>query len=337
MLDIKAKGFSAPYLAINSLNRLNFSYLYLLRCFTTSSYSRKSQGILHYIEKGAQALNYLVERNGYLGYSDRYYQLEKSDKDVISYRTGEALLKAFCEKEMAIKDVIKIKNDNNFVLTKTTTQSKKSKTKIGNTTKTAREPDFIGIDLREKYHVLETKCRSQYSTGEHQHAINQVQTIDKINGEDPITRSACYFTVSKKKSIGDIIDPKGEINYDLEFNYKNFIRDKYEPFAGFNSENSISIRYNQRNFFIVPFIKSGYFIGCDRGVKQNSLNGQFDETFVEWYQELGPNEELSYNNYLTIGADGIILIDLSTEIENFIEIENLPRRYKLPFHPLFWF
>ncbi|TGK38468.1 hypothetical protein EHQ13_16315 [Leptospira gomenensis] len=335
MIKLRVSGFSEKFSHLNNKVDLKFSYLSFLRCYVTASYSKKEQGLLRYIELGAQALNYLHLKEDYLKYTERYETLEKSDKDNISYRTGEALLKIYSEQELKIETIIKLKKNANLQISKNKSLNHTIKPNVGITTKKAREPDFIGIDTNGLYHVLETKCRSQYSTSEHQHAINQVNTIDKINSKTPETKTACLFVIGNK-SEGNIIDPDSSGLFNITIESSNILKSIYYPFYNFDSSNSIEIEYDNRSFLIRPFIFPSFYIGIERTVLTNSLTGNYSTKYRNWVNETNPVRELLFNNYVSIGNDGIIVLKIEEALESGIRIIGYPRRYNFPFHWLFW-
>ena len=234
----------------------------------------------------------------------------------------------FCEKNLSINKLLKLKDiehSKNFFNDSTPNL----KNSIGKTKKIAREPDFIGIDLNNEYHILETKCRLKYNKAEHQHALNQVQMINQVKGKNPLTRVACYFSVSKKNTTGYIVDPENEGQFNLEFNLEEFIKTYYGIFLKLNSENSFIIRYDSRLYNLISGILPGYYFGIEESVKINAKEGRESEDYRRYYLETNKDEILESKS-ISIGPDGIILIDMRESVNHFIKFESCPKQPNNP-------
>lgn len=192
----------------------------------------------------------------------------------------------------------------------------KSKKVIHPTSKNAKSPDLYGLSGPNKIHVLESKGNSGgYSLEIMQHALNQVSQINKYNGVQPLTKTACYFDLSQNPIKGIIIDPDNDgTGVDIKINEEKVISDYYSFFIKHAQYFRRRIRVGIHSYMTIPVGAPDLYFGFDTRILELSSNellknGLYNnkDIFME------PEEKVFTQRRrfeTSIGTDGIILANL---------------------------
>lgn len=313
MIDLDISDFPKPFTHINGKSQLNVSRLDIARAGMTIgypklSYAIRSLGIFRFLELYFRSLAYLeIHNNGYR-LNQTYYSLDTSEQRTISYFLGQSFTKLFAEKYLNCKQVDDFDNHKSNVTFSKTGKVFTPKVQLYKSYKNPGEPDLLGISNND-YHILEAKgYASGFKKSEFQHAINQVSIVNKINGQSPITKTACFFDLSNSFN-GIIKDPDDEFkNINIEFDNKQFLKNYYSIF---NLELQFRRTYweveiNNQSYSGFRLFDSMYprlFIGVSSNIfKQVNTDSNIEMDFQK-------SKESISNQSFSIGSDQIILID----------------------------
>jgi hypothetical protein len=322
MIKLEIKEFVDGYSHLNtsSINH-KVSLLDIARAYMTIGYPRlitaiSNYGIFRFCEIYLRVINNLESAGSFYRLKSHFKSLDPSEQKTISYFFGQSLTKLFAEDFLDCRIVF---NTNDFKSSITTQASdtvfKPKRELTRKWKKTPKEPDLIGITNQNNYHVLEAKgSSSKYSLTDHQHAINQVSVISKINGKDPETKSACYFKLYENQIGGLIIDPDSDLkSINISFEDDSIVRKYYSIFNLNYLKRNKFWKINAGSFdfaiFRIPFPYYPYiYFGVDMEIF-NSINKGGVIEFRDYPKELEFNNK-SVKEY-SIGRDGTLLISLT--------------------------
>ena len=315
MIKLDIADFPAPYNNINGVKNMPISIYDIARAGMTIGYPKLRNAILdaglsRFIELFFRANNYLSKENSFYKLNTLFDTLDSSEQKTISYFYGQSFTKLFAERYLDCTQVDNFVNHKGSITFQNNGQTYIPKTQLYNTKKKPKEPDLIGIRGSD-YHILEAKGYSSgFKKSEFQHAINQVSIVNSVNGQQPTTKTACYFDLSKNPFLGTIKDPDGlQSSINVEFNKSKFIQDYYSIFNPklFKRRYYYLLRLNDFEFagwFIRtrPFLNSVFF-GVDMEVFTQIIENRNVE-FTRKFYDLS-----SQMDYISIGNDGIILLN----------------------------
>ncbi len=271
-------------------------------------------GMYRFAELFFRSRAYLTLHNGNFQLKPVYYSLDPSEQRTISYFLGQAFTKLYAEKKLNCTWVDNVHNHKNIMSFNNTATTFTPKKQLYKTKKTAKEPDLIGFESNRDTHILEAKAYSSgFNGGEFQHAINQVSSINNVNGKPPATKTACFFDLSTNPFNGQIVDPDDEAkSIDIEFPIDTWIYNYYSMF---------NLEYLKRRTFwefdtgkfqfavfrvYFPFHPLIYF-GVERNIFEqvNSEQKAIERFEIPTSQiEIDKDDIKEYS----IGSDGIILL-----------------------------
>ncbi len=308
-IEVNASGFKDEFICLNGRTSLNFSNLDLIRAIISIGHSdwRSVFGggwerILEIIYHITGAINYTHSYNGNFGLMEQFWGLDQSEKTPIIYRLGMGVTKLVAERFLEIPWLLHVDSlINNGIATRTTGSRERG--------------DLAGLDTLERWHVLESKGRSnQPEKIALEKGKIQAGRIQSINNKSPITKSVCLSHFQKKQTIVVFNDPN--IDYDipiaLEIDKNNYLLFYYQRILNqLNYENSytenISIFESEFEFRFFRFGDISFEIGVFSPIVDHIESLNFIETLKEFQIILKENypENLEYS--MSIGLDGIIV------------------------------
>lgn len=314
MIELHISDFPSPYTHINGHQNLAVSTFDIARAGMTVGYPKLSSaiaslGVFRFLELYFRTRSYLEVKNNNYQLKRVFYTLDSSEQKTISYFFGQALTKLFAEKYLNCTQVDNFSNHIGGISFLKSGQIFCPKKQLYNSAKTPKEPDLIGFSEND-YHILEAKGYSSgFSGSAFQHAINQVSIIGKVNGKQPLTKTACFFDLSGNPFVGRIQDPDDETrNIDIEFDKKTFINNYYDIFnlKMLKRQSYWTFTFNGQEyagFRLFQAMRPQLVFGVDIDTfRQKNSDGIVDFNRKEY-------EINKKNQYASIGSDGIILID----------------------------
>lgn len=326
MIELKISDFPKPYNHINGNGKLNISKLDIARAGMTIgypklSYAIRTLGFSRFLELYFRSYAYIEKQNNHYLLNKTFYSLDSSEQRTITYFLGQSFTKLFAEKYLNCIHVDNLKNHKSNVIFTKNKNSFTPKIQLYNSSKTPGEPDLIGISNTD-YHILEAKgYASGFKKSEFQHAINQVSIVDKINGQIPITKTACFFDLSNMFN-GIIRDPDNEYkNINIEFEQDQFLKNYYNLFnLGLHSRKSYwTVQIKNQSFSGFRLFDAMYprlFFGVDSKIF-NQVNTNSDIE-IDFQQENASKGDQRFS----IGPDQIILIETFNNRQLGIEKRN---------------
>ncbi|WP_316187981.1 MULTISPECIES: hypothetical protein [unclassified Bradyrhizobium] len=255
------------------------------------------------------------------GYLDRalrttayFRNLEQTEKVGVSFLLGQAFTHWFAQDRMDIEFLLHVAG---FESTTWGTSSAAASPKTGASPPSLKSrPDFIGVKKAEM-HVFESKGRvrrpAQTAIGK---ALGQVSALRSVNGTQPATRCATFFTLKASGAEGQVIDPEGNVNgIKVTFDEWEMITEAYSFFL--DSENAVLLDAASEGY-VGREIDDGVFFAIDKQVlsvaagpapasaseRQQRLDEAFDILAhrASHYRERRTEE-------VSPGPDGTLLID----------------------------
>lgn len=314
IIDYEASKFNSHY-NINGNGVLNCTWADIIRsavtigrknAFDVWRHGRFSLYEVMYREYMIYA-NLMEDRNGNIIRTTAYRNLDPSEKTAISYFLGITVTKLFAEKLLNTPWLmhLDVYNSLNPVLTR------------------GGRPDFVGLDNRRRWIILESKGRSNgYDNNAMTDAKQQTRKLRRIDGTLPNLRAACQSYFFWNRFSVKLEDPPeyDDNAIDIKLGTKRFLSNYYhffnDPFLSGRTE-----KYNDREVFIVYTSELGTSIGIDLSVLQYIREKNFDGLIGYFAQ----NDLYDFDNDSTIsvGSDGIVVIT-----DYFFNIENMKKEPK---------
>jgi len=244
---------------------------------------------------------------GLLCLETRYYQLEKSEKDAVSYLLGMAVAKVIGEALLRIPWLRHVSRSPGVTLTHGSKPAK-SKVLLHRQTRSARAPDLIGLDQNGEAHVVEAKgsC-SGFNGGSLQHAIDQVSQVTLVNGRPPATRVACFADCSTSGIRATAVDPdRPETGVALDFDPDSMIGEYYRPFLHSYWTEASSERLGGFDYRVRPIGVPDLYLG----VREDVLEAVRRPASFERLRSLTATNEAGFergDREISASADGTIL------------------------------
>jgi hypothetical protein len=315
MIHLEISNYSNRYAHLNGRQTQNISPLDLARGIVTVGKGSWAyvfnSGIFRIGELICKALAFSKIENGNLMLHNRFFNLTQSEKTTTSYYFGQGLTKLYSEKFLKVKWLLHVDDVGNAIQFHTHGTAT-SKCAVGTTTKTAKSPDLIGIKQKNVSHIFEAKGNSNgYYTSIMQHAINQVSQVATYNGTPPVTRTACYFYLSRTQILGIIIDPEDDkYGMDIELKEEAAISEYYSFFKEYKNLFLNELRYNQYNFLATQVGVPNIFFGFDKRILKMSASeilekGLYPDDTIFEFKNSAEYKEVS------LGLDGIILVNIN--------------------------
>jgi hypothetical protein len=244
-----------------------------------------------------------IDERGTLKLTDRYADLDQSEKGVLSYWLGMCVAKIVAYEILDVSWPVHLRRfakENPVVM-----NSKKS-------------PDYVGSDSKNKWHIIEAKGFHPEPGLVHRGRWKeQVGSIDLISGKPPETRSYCLTRVKKKITI-ELVDPPGDkekSNFDLAITPEQAQKFYYQPYLDlFSAElkQMDSIDDNRmlyKSIGVDPLNKTKYSIAIERSILERVQKNELVKKTEPILQDDG---------YL--GSDGIALKKEPTTEADCIEL-----------------
>ena len=269
--------------AFNSYSEVTFSWEELCRAAVTVG-RRNWDDVLQYGTYSVlEALwrlamiraNLVEEPNGRLAKSEAFISLDPSEKGAVSYFLGLAFAKLIAEKLFQVPwllhlDVYRHEINPNLAF--------------------SIKPDFIGMDSRRQWIVIESKGRTGVASRKLiDTAKRQTRSLRNINGQLPVLRAAIatYFSDDKMRARicdPEDLDPGAE---DLDVLPESLARAYYRPIIEYLE--AYPPEYprspvDQRVYRRSPFSGMDAAIGVDQDI-------------VDWYHGSGPSWEEIIRQY----------------------------------------
>lgn len=319
MIQLNISEFVNGYANINGQRDLTMSKLDIARAGMTIGYSKtidaiRDFGIFRFLELYFRTHTYIEKNNNYFQLKPIFNALDSSEQRTISYFFGQVFTKLFAEKYL---DCYQVDNFGNHKPNVSFTGNKNRfvpKRQLFNSDKKPKEPDLIGF-ARNGVHILEAKGYSSgFKGGVFQHAINQVSIINKVNGSQPLTKTACFFDLSGNPIIGTITDPDTPTtSIDIEFDQDKFISNYYQIFnlkkQKFRKTYwEFEIGNNKfAGFRLFDMMYPRYFFGVESKIFEQVNSGSSKIEFN--YENYNLGSYIREYEDISLGPDGIILIN----------------------------
>jgi hypothetical protein len=209
-IHIECRGYNGRYAKLNGRRDRNISRYAFLRAVITVGaqrlpdvFSGGLRGITNRIGILLSLTSFLEQRANGFCLSDRYDDLDMSQKGYISYWYGMTFAKLVAESELSIPwlgNVDKMKASGALITSYTRNE----------------RADLVGR-LHNDWHVIEAKGRSnEYSSRLVEKAKSQAAAVISINGQSPATSSACIASLFTQPISVLLDDPTGDSNQEPE-------------------------------------------------------------------------------------------------------------------------
>ncbi len=310
LIEVNVSNFKDEFGYLNGKKNLNFSTLDLMRASITighSDWRRVFNGgrerILEIIHYTSGTILYARSHNGNFGLSEGFWNLDQSEKTLIIYRLGMVVTKLIAERLLEIYWLLHvdnlIKNGSAII-----------------TAGTHERGDLAGLDILKRWHVLESKGRSNKPEKEAlKKGKNQAGRIQTISDQIPITKSVCLSHFQREQTIVYLNDPdnggslptswKIDINDYFLFYYQRILKQ-------LNYENSyienIGISQSEFEFRFFKIEGSSFEIGIFSPIVNNIKYDSIDfiEALKKFQILLKKNYPKDLEYSMSIGFDGII-------------------------------
>lgn len=188
MADIllEVRDFKESFAGLNGSYRLPVSLRTYLRAAITVGFrsgvdARKSPRLIRRLrlDHGVALFRFFFDLKGGLGVNPAYHIIESSEKAGLTFRHATIFTKIVAEKHLRIPWLANV--------------DEMRKNGVVTINEASRERgDYVGLDVGHDWHAIEAKGRSDgVSPGLIVDAKEQAKRIEKVNGVEPVTRSAC--------------------------------------------------------------------------------------------------------------------------------------------------
>lgn len=323
MIKLDINGYSGNFVNLNGNNiDFNFNRLDVARAVITIGFRKYLPAIQHigkfrFLEILNKTFAYLDFQNGNFFLNNLYRSLDASEKRVISYFYGQGFTKLYAERSLNCDFVDHISNHKTNIAFHTLNTISTPKIILDPKLKYEGllEPDLLGIDRNNNFHILEAKGSSSgFKLDVLQKAINQVSIINNVNGLQPITRTACFFDMSNIPIRGTIQDPPGSKLIDIQMNIEMFKIDYYSPilyYILFNEERTYRFTIDKVEFILVRIPNEAFenlYIGLHFHIFEDIIYKKEKVKIIDFEGVTFKSEEiLEYS----LGPDGILFISFT--------------------------
>src|SRR5579859_2181907 len=310
---IEGSGFPASYRRLHRARPFSVAWTRadIARSLLTVGYGSRNAAIANVGRWRAHLLLNMVR--GYLDPAlvptPYFWNLEQSERVVVSFLFGQAFTHRFAQHQMGIPHLLHAQG-------LWTRAGRSARPKTGASPSRPRSrPDFIGFEGAE-VHVLESQGRSgrKQTAKEEADALGQVSVVGRVGRIAPTTRVACFSCFGLGGSRVFAIDPPADsidllnLSYDewfiLRRAHQFFLEDHKEEFELWTEE--------RVRFIGAPLGQFVYAI--DKEVLGFLLSGdaQGERATVSLQKVLAEKQEL-YDRLNTetrsVGPDGVMVID----------------------------
>ena len=170
-----------------------------------------------------------INQHGALQLPPRYEDLDQSEKAVLSYWLGMCVTKVVAAEILDVPWPVHLRH-----LMKAIRILMKDK----------QFPDYVGIDSRDNWHVIEAKCFQTEPYKKHRERWEkQVDSVDMISDQLPHTRSYCLTTLKPSVSI-ELTDPEDEVKkrkFNLPIKPEQLQKFYYQPYLDLFSDDLLQM------------------------------------------------------------------------------------------------
>ncbi len=189
-IEISCRNFTGSYARLNGTRNKNVSRRAFFRAVLTVGMQRFEdlfrlgwRGFVHRFGMGLSAFSFLEQNGNDLCLSTEYSKLDMSEKGAATYWYGMAMAKLVAETELSIPWLAHVDQLRDSGALTTSSLSKE-------------RGDLVGKDGNNRWHVIEAKGRSnQYPVSLVTKAKNQAARVIAVNGQAPVTTSACIASL----------------------------------------------------------------------------------------------------------------------------------------------
>lgn len=314
-VHVSASDFTGQFLNINGNHTIELSALDVIRGIITIGYSdwrsTLSGGFHRYAEILYHAFGtiaYTQEVNGNLAIIKEFKSLDMSDKTPITYRLGMGITKLVAEKLLEVPWLLHV---DELVSNGSATI----------TTGTRERGDLAGLDIIDRWHVLEAKGRtSNPSNSIISKGKNQAGRIQTINGVTPITKSVCVSYIQENRTDTYLIDPEDgedEIPTRWEINKELYIHNYYKRILRKTSHegssvDDITILGKKHRFRIFRLKNLPYKIGIYTPIYDGFIKDSigFLDDLREFQEFMLTNKRENVTSmFNSIGLDGVAILE----------------------------
>ncbi|CAM5388299.1 hypothetical protein FALB51S_01988 [Frigidibacter albus] len=177
-------------------------------------------------------------------------------------------------------------------------------------------PDFVGLRHDGRYGIFESKGRAQSSNSQlRQTAKTQTQTINKIDGSDPVGRFACITYLGATQLTVEVIDPVSALEGAPDFVPEpGLITSHYTLIASLLEEESqsvIDMDYDGETFQAIEIKELDLFFGVSTSVLKAVRKGD-DKAIEKYIRRRNGEENLERPEEQQLSSDG-----LKEDVESF--------------------
>jgi|GEM_PF-3111727 hypothetical protein len=204
-MRVTCKEFKTPYAHLNTdIHDIQFSWPQLRHAVVTMGSPSLRAAMPSTQHAFAFALHKIfalesvieIDDQGTLQLPSRYDDLDQSEKGVLSYWLGMCITKVVAAEILDVPWPVHLRH-----LMKAIRVYMRDK----------KFPDYVGIDAKDKWHVIEAKCFQTEPGRLHRRRWeDQVDSVDFISDQLPDTRSYCLTRLKPRISI-ELTDPEDEI------------------------------------------------------------------------------------------------------------------------------
>jgi hypothetical protein len=233
--------FTGAYLAKNGPQLVKVRPLSLARAMISVGY----QDLFHAINEVGplRAISIAAASAGFFAGKLRttavFDSLETTEKVGVTFLAASGLTLLAAEQQLQMRHLIHFTSWKGVSPVPTAAHSvSKSKMKLSDKSKS--RPDFVGYDQNDGVHVFESKGRSAtkasaaiHSDTTLQKALAQVGRVASVQGQAPLTRLACLWSLGTDTISGRVVDPEQEVDaVDLRFDRREALLRSYAAVLG---------------------------------------------------------------------------------------------------------
>jgi len=308
-VTVIVSGFTGHFQGFNGNHTLNITNTDIARGIITIGKTHW----LQYFKNPMEILNDLVHHftglstfvtttNGQLCITARFRNLDASDQRIKSYNIGMGIAKIVADKVLNIPYLQHVDYLIDEGIATITAGSK-------------QRGDLAGKDLLGNWHILEAKG-SSYSFSDYQlrGAKQQATRVISIDGSAPNTSSYCCTTINESDTTIYLADPDDDninpirLTIDSDKFLLSYYNKLYSKFAT-TEEVDIDIGYPQiENYRPIYYrLTETFVVGMLSSIIEN-LRGN-SVRFLDTISAFSEVAKTFESNYISIGGDGIILIE----------------------------
>lgn len=230
-----------------------------------------------------------------------YNSLDPSEKNAISYFQGLMTAKLLSKKLLDTEWLMHLDVYDHLHIPTMAAGSKS-------------RPDFIGLNSKFKWIIIESKGRSNsFDPSAQIKAKKQTRKLRKIDCQFPILRAAVQSYFTNSGYFKSRIDDPEEYDYDaidIEINQNTYLNRYYKPILDILSENSFDLKnisVNNTTYITTTIPEVDLILGLNKTIYDLLLHGEisFDLKRTLLAETL-TMEKTDINTF--IGGDGILVI-----------------------------